>query len=83
MALKPWYIIAPLNCAFWNQAMVGRDAKIEPTLIRGGPHEGKYGIAERNRNNPAFADLAPAFSVMTVIALDEETAWPPVVEPEQ
>lgn len=79
--LMPFFLLTPIQAANLNQATADRDERIEPIQVAAGPHAGKWAIPTRVAADPAFADLAPMFAVLTPTALKAEEAWPP--EPEE
>lgn len=59
-------------------AFIGGDGgRIEPRLVTGGDHSGKYAIPVRVWSDPDFRDLAGKFAAMEMAAIDIGEAWPP------
>jgi hypothetical protein len=76
--LLPFYLLTELQAAQFRDATRARQNRLEPVLIRGGGHKGKYALPTRVASDPAHADLAAAFAVMVPVALNVTECFPPV-----
>ena len=79
--LIPVLIMTELQAARLRDLTMGQSSRIDPRKIDLGPYAGKYFITKRVSLDPAFADHADAFAMMTEVALDLDTAFYP--DPEE
>lgn len=78
--ILPFLVMNELAAARFREATANAENRLEPRLIEGGPHAGKYALPERVKNDPAFDANDDAFALLTTVALDVDVAWPPSEE---
>lgn len=77
MNLSAFIIMSALEAARFRDATAQDAARLDPILVRGGPHLGKYALPARLKADPDFEDRWDAFAMCEEVALDTEVAFPP------
>lgn len=77
MSILPFLIMSSIQAARFREETAGDDNRLEPRLIEAGPQAGKYALPRRVLDDPAHAGRQDALLMLSEVALDVETAWPP------
>ncbi|WAJ27131.1 hypothetical protein [Antarcticirhabdus aurantiaca] len=81
--LRPFLLMDKLQAARFREETAGDENRLDPVLVRGGPHTGKYVLPERVIYDDAFEARRDAFRMLTVVSLDVTEAFPPEPEPDE
>jgi len=76
MAILPYLVMTDIQAARFRDETARDTNRLEPRLIEGGPHKGKYGLPARVSADPAHAARRDAFLMLQEVALDIEAAFP-------
>lgn len=76
MAILSFLVMSDIQAARFRNETARDTNRLEPRLIEGGPHKGKYGLNASVLNDPAHATRRDALLMLTEVALDIETAFP-------
>lgn len=75
--LLPFFVMTDIQAARLRELTQNQPNRLDPRLIEGGPHKGKYALPKRIAQDPAFTAHYDAFALLTEVAMDVEIAWPP------
>jgi hypothetical protein len=78
--LMPFLVMNTMQAANFRAETASLPNRLDPRLVDAGFHAGKYALPKRVLFDPAHLDKRTALLMLTEVAMDIETAWPPLPE---
>lgn len=78
MALSAFIMMSAIEAAKFRDETATDTDRLDPVLVRGGYHKGKYVLPVRVKTDPTFRTRWDAFNMCDEVALDTEEAFPPI-----
>lgn len=76
MDIEAFFLVNATQAAIILDLTKGYPNQVEPTLVRGGVHAGKYAIPYRCLYDETLAYMRPTFAVLTPVSLEKSAAFP-------
>jgi len=76
--VSAFIVMSPLEAARFRDETANDQHRLDPILVRGGPHQSKYALPARVKTDQDYRQRWDAFNMCDEVALDVDQAFPPI-----